>query len=208
MFTIQKSGAVEFKDRSDNPHNLLQDVQEISPITFEEKGNFAQDFSYEIHKHQKQDFLDTYKKVANIDTLEPVYYIKDIMTKDVIYMDSKSTLEEIYHTILSKKVQQIPITTFGKKIIGIVNKKLLLNILLNDIDKAKEVLKSKAEDIYLPDIMTAQPESDIRRVVQIMLDLRLDAIPIVDENDTLVGIVSKSDILKAISHLPKLQLWS
>jgi CBS-domain-containing membrane protein len=130
------------------------------------------------------------------------------MTKDVVYMSSKSTLEEIYQTILSKKVQQIPITIFGKKIIGIVNKKLLLNILMNDLDNAKEILKRKVEDVYLPEIMIAEPESDIRRVAQIMLDLRLDAIPIVDENYTLVGIVSKSDILKAVSHLPKLQLWS
>ncbi|MFX4280357.1 HPP family protein, partial [Aliarcobacter butzleri] len=63
-------------------------------------------------------------------------------------------------------------------------------------------------DIYLPEILTAEPESDVRKVVQIMLDLKLDAIPIVDENDVLMGIVSKTDILKAVSHLPKLQLWS
>ena len=41
-----------------------------------------------------------------------------------------------------------------------------------------------------------------------MLDFKLDAIPIVDENATLLGIVSKTDILRAVSHLPKLQLWS
>ena len=69
-------------------------------------------------------------------------------------------------------------------------------------------MKRKIEDIYLPEILTAEPESDVRKVVQIMLDLKLDAIPIVDENDVLMGIVSKTDILKAVSHLPKLQLWS
>ncbi|MFY9093632.1 CBS domain-containing protein, partial [Aliarcobacter butzleri] len=73
---------------------------------------------------------------------------------------------------------------------------------------AQEILKRKIEDIYLPEILTAEPESDVRKVVQIMLDLKLDAIPIVDENDVLMGIVSKTDILKAVSHLPKLQLWS
>ena len=31
---------------------------------------------------------------------------------------------------------------------------------------------------------------------------------VVEENDILVGIVSKTDIIKAISHLPSLQLWS
>ena len=79
---------------------------------------------------------------------------------------------------------------------------------MNDIENAQEILKRKIEDIYLPEILTAEPESDVRKVVQIMLDFKLDAITIVDENDVLMGIVSKTDILKAVSHLPKLQLWS
>lgn len=207
MFTIYNNGTVGFRSTSDNLYNL-QNVEESDSVRFEPKEGLIQDFSNELNQQQKQGFLDTYKKVANIDTLEPVYHIKDIMTKDVIYLDSKSTIEDVYNTIKTKKVNQIPITAFGKKIVGIVNKKVILNLLMDDIENAKEILKRKIEDIYLPEILTADPESDVRRVVQIMLDLKLDAIPIVDENDVLMGIVSKTDILKAVSHLPKLQLWS
>ncbi|MCG3661793.1 HPP family protein [Aliarcobacter butzleri] len=207
MFTIYNNGTVGFRSTSDNLYNL-QTVEEAEPVRFEPKDGLVQDFSNELNKQHKQDFLESYKKIANLDTLEPVYQIKDIMTKDVIYMDNKSTVEDVYNTIKSKKVHQIPITAFGKKIIGIVNKKVILNLLMNDIENAQEILKRKIEDIYLPEILTAEPESDVRKVVQIMLDLKLDAIPIVDENDVLMGIVSKTDILKAVSHLPKLQLWS
>ncbi|MDS1369813.1 CBS domain-containing protein [Aliarcobacter butzleri] len=207
MFTIYNNGTVGFRSTSDNLYNL-QTVEEAEPVRFEPKDGLVQDFSNELNKQHKQDFLESYKKIANLDTLEPVYQIKDIMTKDVIYMDNKSTVEDVYNAIRSKKVHQIPITAFGKKIIGIVNKKVILNLLMNDIENAQEILKRKIEDIYLPEILTAEPESDVRKVVQIMLDLKLDAIPIVDENDVLMGIVSKTDILKAVSHLPKLQLWS
>ncbi|KLE07932.1 hypothetical protein AF80_10815 [Aliarcobacter butzleri L355] len=207
MFTIYNNGTVGFRSTSDNLYNL-QTVEEAEPVRFEPKDGLVQDFSNELNKQHKQNFLESYKKIANLDTLEPVYQIKDIMTKDVIYMDNKSTVEDVYNTIRSKKVHQIPITAFGKKIIGIVNKKVILNLLMNDIENAQEILKRKIEDIYLPEILTAEPESDVRKVVQIMLDLKLDAIPIVDENDVLMGIVSKTDILKAVSHLPKLQLWS
>ena len=41
-----------------------------------------------------------------------------------------------------------------------------------------------------------------------MIDFKLDAIPIVADDDILVGIVSKSDILRAVSYLPKMQMWS
>jgi CBS domain-containing protein len=41
-----------------------------------------------------------------------------------------------------------------------------------------------------------------------MVDFKLEAIPVVDEEDILLGIISKTDLIKAISQLPKLQLWS
>lgn len=80
----------------------LQTVEEAEPVRFEPKDGLVQDFSNELNKQHKQDFLESYKKIANLDTLEPVYQIKDIMTKDVIYMDNKSTVEDVYDTIRSK----------------------------------------------------------------------------------------------------------
>ena len=41
-----------------------------------------------------------------------------------------------------------------------------------------------------------------------MIDFKLHAVPIVEKNDILIGIVSKTDIIKAVSHIPHFQLWS
>ena len=41
-----------------------------------------------------------------------------------------------------------------------------------------------------------------------MIDFKLHAVPIVEENDILIGIVSKTDIIKAVSNIPQFQLWS
>ena len=150
MFTIYNNGTVGFRSTSDNLYNL-QTVEEAEPVRFEPKDGLVQDFSNELNKQHKQDFLESYKKIANLDTLEPVYQIKDIMTKDVIYMDNKSTVEDVYNTIRSKKVHQIPITAFGKKIIGIVNKKVILNLLMNDIENAEKIVRNlkKANQIVI-----------------------------------------------------------
>ena len=63
-------------------------------------------------------------------------------------------------------------------------------------------------DIHLPQIITADPLTDIRSVSKVMIDFKLHAIPIVEENDILIGIVSKTDIIKAVSNIPQFQLWS
>ena len=205
MFAIYNNGPVGFRSTSDNLYNL-KNIDEVDATRFEPKEGLIQNFSNEFNQEQKKEFLNSYKKIDTLDNLEPVYKIMDIMTKDVIYARTDSTIEDIYYLIKEKKVSQIPITAFGKKIIGIVNKKIILTLLMNYLDDTQSILKRKIDDVYLPEVLTADPDSDVRDVVKVMLELKLDAIPIVDDNDTLM--VSKTDILKAVANLPKLQLWS
>lgn len=211
MFAIYKNGSVDFRNTSDNLYELKKNVEALSAITFNPEEGFIQELSSRQKNSQHNnsyDALNSYKKMANMDTSEPVYEVRDIMTKNLIYTDNQATLEEAYRLLREHQIGQIPIVTFAKKILGLVSKKMILNLLMDDIENSKHILERKIEDIYLPEIITADPATDIRKVAKVMIDLKLDAIPIVDENDSILGMVSKTDIIKAVSHLPKLQLWS
>lgn len=208
MFTIYNNGTIDFKSRSENNHEL-KSILPSSASKLDTNDEEVKDFSQELKNNSETaKYISSYQKVANLDNLEPVYKVKDIMTKEVFHATLSATIEDLYYFIIEKKVSQIPITDFGKKIVGIVNKKLILSLIMNHKDNLSLILKRKIDDVYLPEVLTADPEADVRQVVKVMLDLRLDAIPIVDEQDTLLGIVSKTDILKAVANFPKLQLWS
>jgi acetoin utilization protein AcuB len=58
------------------------------------------------------------------------------------------------------------------------------------------------------EFISTDPISDIRRVAKVMIDFKHDAIPVVNSNDILVGIVSKTNIINAVSHIPNLKLWA
>ena len=210
MFAVYNNGSVGFRSTADNLYNL-KNVDEVADVRLKPDEGFIQEMS-KRNPNQGEKFsseaLNSYKKMANIDTLEPVYHVKDIMTKEVFYIDNKSSIKEAYDLLHEKKIAQIPVISFGKKIVGMISKKIILNLIMADIENIQNVLDRKIEDISLPEIITAEPISDIRRVAKVMIDFKLDAIPIVDEESILLGIVSKTDILKAVSFLPKLQLWS
>ena len=210
MFAVYNNGSVGFRSTADNLYNL-KNVDEVADVRLKPDEGFIQEMD-KRNQNQGERFssnaLNSYKKMANIDTLEPVYHVKDIMTKEVFYIDNKSSIKEAYDLLHEKKIAQIPVISFGKKIVGMISKKIILNLIMADIENIQNVLDRKIEDIFLPEIITAEPISDIRRVVKVMIDFKLDAIPIVDEESILLGIVSKTDILKAVSFLPKLQLWS
>lgn len=208
MFTIYNNGSVGFRSTADNLYNL-KNIDESSESRFKPDDGLIQDFSNNKNNSQKNDeALNSYKKMANMDLSEPVYQVKDIMSTNLIYIHNQSTIQESYDLLKEYAIAQVPIVSFGKKIVGLISEKIILNLLMDDIENANTILEKKLEEVFLPEIITTAPISDIRRVAKVMTDFKLDAIPVVNEEDILLGIISKTDILRAVSHLPRLQLWS
>ena len=207
MFTIYNKGSVGFRSTADNLYNL-KNIGESSESRFKPDEGFIQDLSNKNGSQKNDAALNAYRKMANMDTSEPVYQVKDIMTKELIYIDTQSTLQEAYDLLQANGVAQAPIVSFGKKIIGLITQKIILNLLMDDIENIDTILEKKLDDVFLPEMITTDPISDIRRVAKVMLDFKLDAIPVVNEEDILLGIISKTDIIKAVSKLPRFQLWS
>ncbi|ADG93724.1 CBS domain containing membrane protein [Arcobacter nitrofigilis DSM 7299] len=207
MFTIYENGIIGVQTTADNLHKV-KPIDKSTKEKFSPNDEIIEHFSHKKKNPKNNDeVINSYKKIANMDTSELIYQVKDIMTKDVFTVGTKTTIEEAYHFLKEYDFVQIPVVSIDRKIIGLISKKIILNLLMADIDNVKEILNRKLEDVFLPEVITTDPISDIRRVAKVMIDYNLDAVPVVDD-DILFGIISKTDILKAVSHLPKLQLWS
>lgn len=210
MFAVYNNGSVSMRSTADNLYEL-KNIDAPSKIQLKPDDdtlfqNYMNSKRNDTSDNQKA--LNIYKKMANIDTSEQIYHVKDIMSTKCLSIDSKQSIQEAYSILKESNVSQIPVVIFEKKIQGLIDNKIILNLLLEDIENANYILHKKIEDIFLPELITTDPISDIRRVSKVMIDFKLHAIPVVDEEDTLIGIVSKTDIIKAVSHIPKLQLWS
>ena len=77
------------------------------------------------------------------------------MTKNCIYIDEKSSVKDAYDVLKEYKVGLLPVVSFGKRIIGTIDKKIILNLLMDDLENPQNVLERKIEDIHLPQIITA-----------------------------------------------------
>ena len=210
MFAIYNKGSVGFRSTVDNLCSL-NNIENIQASRFNPDEGTIQNFDNLLNKQDKEtkkEAINMYKKMANIDTSEIIYQAKDIMTKNCIYIDEKSSVKDAYDVLKEYKVGLLPVVSFGKRIIGTIDKKIILNLLMDDLENPQNVLERKIEDIHLPQIITADPLTDIRSVSKVMIDFKLHAIPIVDKSGILIGIVSKTDIIKAVSHIPQFQLWS
>jgi CBS domain-containing protein len=59
-----------------------------------------------------------------------------------------------------------------------------------------------AGDIMTTELITVTPDMDIAGAAQILLDNRFNGLPVVDDNDRLVGILCQSDLIAQQKKLP------
>ncbi|MDI6688586.1 MAG: CBS domain-containing protein [Desulfobacterales bacterium] len=57
-------------------------------------------------------------------------------------------------------------------------------------------------DIMNTDLITVTPDMDISRAAKILFDKRINGVPVVDDNGSLVGILCQSDIITQQKKLP------
>lgn len=162
----------------------------------------------EKNQNYNRNAIEQYKKIANMNNHEAVYHVRDIMTKECVTINFNKSLYEAYLLLKETKFSNIPVLTDLDTIDSIINKKTILNLLMNDIKNYETIFSQKLKEIQLPEFIITDPISDIRRVAKVMIEKKVDAIPVVNQNNYLVGIVSKSNIIQAVSHIPDLKLWA
>jgi len=207
MFTVYNKGSVQFRSTSDNLYNL-RNVDKSAESRHKPDDEIYHSIDKNRNKKYDNESISSYKKIANMDTNQIIYHVSDIMTKDCITINLNSTLNKAYALLKEQQISQLLIVTNSNKIVNIINKKTILNLLMEDFDNGKLILNKQLNDINLKDFITTDPISDIRRVAQVMIKNKIDAIPVVDKNGFLLGIVSKTDIIMAVSYIPDLQLWA
>jgi len=64
----------------------------------------------------------------------------------------------------------------------------------------------KAKDIMTTELITVHPDLSIRQLIKLMLEKSISGVPVVDEFNNLVGIISEKDIIKAVERLIKIKV--
>lgn len=129
--------------------------------------------------------------------------VKDWMTRDVVTIPSEMTLPEAHRLMEEKKIRRLPVVNEGR-LVGIVTR--------GDIRGAEpsgatslsiwEVNYLLAK-LKIGEIMTTHPisiaaDETIGEAARLMLEKKISGLPVVDNADHLVGIITESDIFRLV----------
>lgn len=117
--------------------------------------------------------------------------ISKIMTTNLITASPDVTLDKIKDIFQSRKIHHLPITKNGQ-VIGLITTADLL--WLNK--PFEEYPNIKAKDVMTTKVGKMGPHDKIGAAADVFLRNWFHAIPIVDDDNKLVGIVTTFDVLK------------
>jgi acetoin utilization protein AcuB len=129
--------------------------------------------------------------------------VKDWMTRNVVTVSPDTTLPEAHKIMTDQKIRRLPVVEDGR-LLGIVTR--------GDIRGAEPsgatslsiwevnylLAKLKIKEIMTQNPITTSPAETIGEAARLMLEKKISGLPVVDQENKVVGIITESDIFRLV----------
>jgi acetoin utilization protein AcuB len=129
--------------------------------------------------------------------------VKNWMSKNVVAVDVNDSMQLAIYTLQDNKIKLLPITSEGR-LVGIVSDRDLKKASPSDATTLDmhELLylisRIKISDLMIKNPITVLPDYTIEEAAQLLLEHKISGLPVLDSKGNLVGIITKSDIFRAL----------
>ncbi|HXN91326.1 MAG TPA: CBS domain-containing protein [Candidatus Sulfotelmatobacter sp.] len=129
--------------------------------------------------------------------------VSDLMTRAVVVVDPAASFKTCVRTMRMHGVGALPVTSRGK-VVGIIS---VTDLMLKEFRPsareryAPRTVRAKddgltAARLMTPDPVTISANAPLAAAVRLMYEHRINRLPVVDAEKRLVGIISRSDVLR------------
>lgn len=128
--------------------------------------------------------------------------VRDVMTLTPQVAEVTDRLRNIQAKFLELDVRHLPVVDRGK-LVGIVSERDLPSEVINPGAPAGGDRGDRPVSHFMSsDVLSVDPESDLGEAIDLMLEHRIGALPVVEpDGERLVGIVSYVDVLREVRRL-------
>ncbi len=142
--------------------------------------------------------------------------VKDFMHRQIVTAGPKTLMLEIWKLIMREQVHSLPIVDRDKHVIGIIVKEDLLEKLFPDYvdiipdfsagedvdedfkEKLDKIKNWTAERVMQKNVVFTRPNTNAMRALSRMIVRKIRQLPVIDDDDKIVGLVSKGDIFDGL----------
>jgi len=175
-----------------------------------QEGIFHHDSSASAYRSERERARKAYQLEELTQNEQPSLKAAQIMTAPVVSLESHISAKEALKILNENHFRHVPVLSRHKQLIGMVSDRDIYRCMC-DSNVACLHCSSTKEDVLVENIMkdqvlAADVDVDVRYIARLFVEQRVGSMPIV-ENDRLVGIVTRSDILRAVMLHFNLDVW-
>jgi len=149
--------------------------------------------------------------------------VQDFMTANLVTVKPLDTVETVLKLLEERHISGLPVVNEDGKVVGVISEADLLFkerplrmplyltflgsvIYLEPLDKFAQQLKKTlgilVQDVMTPDPITITPDAPVSQAANLMLEKRINRVPVVDKEGKLIGIITRSDLMRALKLEP------
>jgi acetoin utilization protein AcuB len=126
-------------------------------------------------------------------------YAYQIMKKPVVTLTADTSMHDAWKLIRDHRFRHVPVVNKEGRLIGILSDRTLLreaSIFEKSLEYDFE--KVAVKDIMTQPVLTAHPHTEISYIAKIFINERIGAMPVIDDDHKILGILTRTDILRTI----------
>ncbi|MGV3635704.1 MAG: CBS domain-containing protein [Pseudorhodoplanes sp.] len=142
----------------------------------------------------------------------------DVMTVRVVTIEPDATVQAAAKLMLERGISALPVVDKSGRLIGIISEGDLirraetgterksswwLNVVSGSDQLAYDFVKAhgtKVSDVMTKEVVVAKPDTPLRDVARLLESNRIKRVPVVEE-DLLIGVVSRANLLQALASV-------
>ena len=124
-------------------------------------------------------------------------FVSEIMSSQVLSVELSDTLWDAWQMMFVSGHRHLAVTS-GSRCVGIINDRSILSSVI--VTEARLALHRVADVMNISNNNAVSPDTDIQTAADLMTQLQVNALPVVDAGEKLVGIVTSTDVIGWISN--------
>ncbi|GJL55475.1 MAG: membrane protein [Nitrospirales bacterium] len=142
---------------------------------------------------------------------QPAILAKQIMTSPVMTLSMTAPLSHAWDLVRENRFRHVPVVSPEGKLVGILSDRDLFSATIEYCSGSQNTMKHaqhvSINRIMVTHVLSAGPETEIREIARVFFQERIGAMPVVNDRDELVGILTRSDVLRTVVNTAPFELW-
>ena len=127
--------------------------------------------------------------------------VTEYMVRDLITFSPDTAIMQVIETLLKYRITGAPVLNEKKQVVGLIDDKDCLNVLVSGAYYNQPVEKDTVKD-YMSNVMKSISVNDnIVDVANVFVNSKYKRLLVIDDEGGLVGQISRRDVLRAIKEL-------